>query len=579
MKTIVEIEPIYDAALRAAGLEDFDAMMAVAGGTPVGWHHHRETLPIEIAIEGQPRRFYLKRVFKVPPKHAFWPLLRGRLGRSQPWLEWHMLGELREAGIPAMRRVAFGERRRFGMPTAAFLLVESVLMPHTLEHWLVPGFPKPPAIAKRLRDRLVRELGALVGTLRTAGFAWPDIHAKHIFAAPRCSRSTGPAWEFCLIDVERMARTASSADPPTPLPADVATGQLTLIMESLQPMPLTRHDLRRFFAGYYGRDRMRAGSPPAVLAACSVDGSCSPRLPEDYEHPRHVGLVRIRDFQVDPRAAELLAGANLRNFQDFLGCRKGKSLRKPGLQSYRDRIRLELPDKSGERHVLYMKTYLRPPLREQLRRIWETQRSHGAAWREVHFARKLARLGIPTLHPIAFGERMRGIWEQASFAMTADIKGESLENLARRAATDASAMPSWRERVEIIRQLALIVRRLHENRLFHRDLYLSHVFLKRNTDGAIVLQLIDLARMLENPLNRGRWQVKDLASLEYSAPPKLVTRADRLRFLYDYHLDSAHSGGVDRRLIRAVLARTQRMAWHDASRARRFERDPQEHAG
>jgi heptose I phosphotransferase len=228
--------------------------------------------------------------------------------------------------------------------------------------------------------------------------------------------------------------------------------------------------------------------------------------------------------------------------------------------------------------VLYMKTYLRPPLREQLRRIWETQRSHGAAWREVHFARKLARLGIPTLHPIAFGERMRGIWEQASFAMTADIKGESLENLARRAETDASAMPSWRERVEIIRQLALIVRRLHENKLFHRDLYLSHVFLKRNTEGAIVLQLIDLARMLENPLNRGRWQVKDLASLEYSAPPKLVTRADRLRFLYDYQLDSAHSRGVARRLIRAVLARTRRMARHDASRARRFERDQQEHA-
>ena len=579
MKTIVEIEPAFEAALREAGLADFDAMMAVAGGPPVGWHHHRETLPIEIAVEGRLRKFFLKRVFKVPPKHAFWPLFRARLGRSQPWLEWHMLGQLRQAGIPAMRRVALGERRRFGMPTAAFLLVEAVPMPQTLENWLVPGFPKPPAIAKRLRDRLVRELGALIGSLRAAGFAWPDIHAKHIFAAPRSLALDGSAWEFFLIDVERMCRAMPSADSPPPLPADVAADQLKLLRESLQPMPLAGHDLRRFLAGYYGRDRGPAVSPRVVLAACLTDEYSCPRLPDNYEHSGHIGLVRVRDFQVDPRETDLLARVGLRNFQDFLDCRKGQSLRKPGLQSYRDRIRLELPDESGRRRIFYMKTYLHPPAREQLRRIRETRPSHATAWREVHFARKLARLGISTLRPIAFGERMHGIWERASFAMTAEIEGESLEQLAGRAAEDATARPSWRDRVEIIRQLALIARRLHENRLFHRDLYLCHVFLNRNADGSIVLQLIDLARMLEAPLNGRRWRIKDLASLNYSAPPGLVTRADRLRFLYDYCLDPARSGGVDRGLVRAVLARTRRMARHDASRARRFARDQQGHAG
>jgi hypothetical protein len=584
MTTIVEIEPAFEAALKAAGLADFDAMMRAIGGEPVGWHHHRETLPIEIAVGGQRRKFFLKRVFEVPPKHALWPLFRLRRGRSQPWREWHVLRELEQAGIPVMRRVAFGERQRLGLPVAAFLLVEAVPMRHTLENWLVPGFPKPAGIAKRVRDRLVYELGALVGRLHAAGFVWPDIHAKHVFAAPKESPSGGSVWEFRLIDVERMTVQAPAVNPGPKLPADVVSGQLRLLRDSIHPMPLGGFDLRRFFAGYFSRDRRREPGGAAgrqsgrsvsrlgALPACSADGASCPRLPDDYEHPRHVGLVHTGDIQVEPRVTKMLTRAGLRSFQDILESTIGKSLRKPGLQSYRDRIRLELPDENGDQRVFFLKRYVRPPLREQLRRMWETSRSHGTAWREVHFAKELARQGIPTVRMVAFGERMRGSREVASFGIAAEVRGESLETLAMRAASDPAAVPAWRDRREIIRQLALIVRRLHENELFHRDLYLCHVFLTRNAGGEVVLQVIDLARMLEGPWNSRRWRVKDLASLHYSSPAGLVTRADRLRFLYYYHCGEARGGKADRCLIGEILARARRMASHDASRARRFAR-------
>lgn len=185
---------------------------------------------------------------------------------------------------------------------------------------------------------------------------------------------------------------------------------------------------------------------------------------------------------------------------------------------------------------------------------------------------RLARLGIPTLRLVAFGEKMHGPWEKASFMMSEEIPGESLEKLADRVVTGQAAAPAWKDRVEIIRQLAMITALLHRHRLFHRDLYLSHVFWSRKADGSIVLWLIDLARMLEKPLRARRWLIKDLAALHYSSPVDLVTRADRRRFLYHYEAAFGRPGRLDGRLIAAVIRRSQRMSVHDTNRARRAAR-------
>jgi Lipopolysaccharide kinase (Kdo/WaaP) family len=109
------------------------------------------------------------------------------------------------------------------------------------------------------------------------------------------------------------------------------------------------------------------------------------------------------------------------------------------------------------------------------------------------------------------------------------------------------------------------VRLLHRNLLFHRDLYLSHIFLTRNADGRIVLRVIDLARMIEKPLRPRRWRIKDLASLDYSATSPLVSRADRLRFFKTYCGPDASPDEM-RRDMAAVRVRARRIARHDARR-------------
>jgi hypothetical protein len=286
----------------------------------------------------------------------------------------------------------------------------------------------------------------------------------------------------------------------------------------------------------------------------------------------------------------------------------GAPLNKPGLASYRERIRLTL-ELDGEPCTVYLKRFNAPPLREQLRRMWEFRLSRGSAEREMHFIRHLGLLGIPTMTRVAFGSRMRGWWERSGFGITAEVAGESLEKLVERwsGTGDSSApteggrygsdlplrrttngeelstatdvpLPTPKERREIIDQLARIAARMHFNGLFHRDFYLCHIFLSRRTDGRIVLSLIDLGRMIRSSMRTERWKIKDLAALDYSSPSPLVTRADRLRFLYDYHRHSIYTGDEDlRKKVRQTAAlvrkRVQRMARHEVARRKRWEQD------
>ncbi len=584
------IEPGRESLLRAAGLADLDAMMRAEAGKAVGWHRNREAVPLEIAVDGAVTKCFLKRVFKIPPKHSFWPLLRGRRGISQPRQEWTMLGELEKAAIPAMRRIAFGERRQWGMPIQAFVLVETVPMPFTLEHWLVPGFPRPASIDDRERGRLFHKLGGLIGRLHAAGFLWPDMVAKHIFADRVVGGTAAGHWRFCLIDVERMTRVATDDESRT-VEARLTAKHLGALRKSLLPMALTEMDSRRFCAGYR-RERTRnhqasgrkePHSWPQIKKTW-IDGKLAPRLPDDFEHPRRVTLSRHRGMIADARVAPLLIRAGLTNLKDVMAYQGGDNLQKPGLPPFRDRIRLELCDNVGDKgagcnqkepRIYYLKRFHKPPFREQLRRMRESRITMSSAWREVHFIKVLTLLGIPAARSVAFGQKMKGFREVASFSMTEEIRGESLEKLADLASNGDRAVPPWKERREIVRQLALVARRLHNHNLFHRDLYLCHVFLTHNADGGVVLHLLDLARMLANPACRRRWVVKDLAALDYSAPTPLVTRADRLRFLYHYLPNARESHSAVRELISLVGARVRRMAGHDRSRTDRFQRSKQ----
>ena len=266
----------------------------------------------------------------------------------------------------------------------------------------------------------------------------------------------------------------------------------------------------------------------------------------------------------DDRWVERLSRIGITGLKSAMAFDQGESLSKPGLDRHRDRFAIVLNDRDGTPCKCYLKRYRKPPVAAQLRRIIEWRPGRGTAAREAHFAAKLAAFGVGAPGVVAVGERMSGWRERCSFSVTREIRGESLETLVDRVRRRPGQTPPAVDRREIIEQLARLVRVMHRHRLFHRDLYLCHVFLSWNADGQVVLQLIDLARMIEKPVRSWRWRIKDLGALDFSAPRPTVTRADRVRFLY--HYDSVLRQGPSkadrasrlRRYARAVRARTHR---------------------
>ena len=159
------------------------------------------------------------------------------------------------------------------------------------------------------------------------------------------------------------------------------------------------------------------------------------------------------------------------------------------------------------------------------------------------------RAGLPTVAPIAAGRR-RG----ASFLVTEALDGcVRLEDYLGQTKLAAAA------RAELICRVADLIQKMHAAGFNHRDLYLCHIL----SDGRGNLYIVDLHRVQLRPAVPGRWRVKDIAALNYSAPAGIISRTDRLRFLKAY-LGTERLSGRDKRFALKVLKKTQKMVKHNA---------------
>lgn len=126
-------------------------------------------------------------------------------------------------------------------------------------------------------------------------------------------------------------------------------------------------------------------------------------------------------------------------------------------------------------------------------------------------------------------------------------------------------MPAFERRIRkraLIAQMVDMARRLHGQKLYHRDFYVCHMFLRDDPHRpeGFDLVLIDLGRLLHSRLPR--WRVKDLGALLFSTYIPGVTRTDRMRFFKQYL-------GIDRltpdakRLARRVIWKADRYHRHN----------------
>ncbi|MDD4818474.1 MAG: lipopolysaccharide core heptose(I) kinase RfaP [Victivallaceae bacterium] len=181
------------------------------------------------------------------------------------------------------------------------------------------------------------------------------------------------------------------------------------------------------------------------------------------------------------------------------------------------------------------------------------------AGNEYRAIRKLEAIGVKTMHCAAYGERNLNPAARESFIVTAEIpEAESLEDTAKR------AIPAALKR-RLIREVAAVSRRLHDNGVNHRDYYLCHFLLSSGE-----LHLIDLHRMQIRRRIPAHYLFKDMGGLWFSAMDAKLSRTDCFRFI------AAYSGRPP-----AVELRENRRFWQKINRVgeklyrREFGRDPQ----
>ncbi len=273
-------------------------------------------------------------------------------------------------------------------------------------------------------------------------------------------------------------------------------------------------------------------------------------------------FTRLHDLLVAQGYVDALRAAGADSLDGLFSVADAESLGKSGLPEWRQRLRFRL-DVDGTPRTFYLKRFTDPPAsaRREVRRSGSGAASTaGVEWAWIN---RLAADGIPVVEPIAFGEQLAGSRERRSAIVTAEVPGQSLETWADQWLNDGDA-PVQR----LSEPVARLIARLHEQRYFHRDLYLCHVFHDAEADLESSLRLIDLQRVKRPTCLRQRWIIKDLASLNFSTPPGLVSRSDRLRWLKQY-LGMSKLTAPARRLAYHVAGKTQRIARHDRRRAAR----------
>ena len=250
-------------------------------------------------------------------------------------------------------------------------------------------------------------------------------------------------------------------------------------------------------------------------------------------------------LHIEPAFRALLASHGLADFDALLAAGAAQTLDKASLPPWRRRARVTLGDAA-----VFIKTYHHPPAAEQLRA--RVRGYKALAEIEWHWAKRLAALNIPAPGPVALGVRRQAGREVASLLVTAAVPGVSLQQWV----ADRGTVPRA-TRLALTRELAHLVGRLHGAGLFHRDLYLAHVFI----DEQGGLTLLDLHRLRHAPWLPLRWRVKDLAALHHSTPAAAASGADRLRFFKLYRGRQRLTCG-DRLLLRLVLTKARRIARH-----------------
>jgi len=181
--------------------------------------------------------------------------------------------------------------------------------------------------------------------------------------------------------------------------------------------------------------------------------------------------------------------------------------------------RLELEDASGNKHVVFMKRQENHVAKTLLHPI----KGIPTFIREMHNILQLKQARVAALVPVYFAART------IEGAQRAVLVTESLDGFTPLDEVSQTSL-GHKARRQLLKAVAVLIRRLHAQRLQHNCLYPKHIFVKENAQG-YEARLIDLEKTKRRLFERTA-MVRDLDSLNRHA--RGWSAADRLFFLHSY---------------------------------------------
>jgi len=263
----------------------------------------------------------------------------------------------------------------------------------------------------------------------------------------------------------------------------------------------------------------------------------------------HYRFSHKMTIQINPAFSRILARNELDSFEKIMHIELGSKMREvPG----RLTVRLDL----GEGETFYLKRHTYPNA--------DAKKGGPREWKNIL---SLSAAGILCPEPVATGSgNMRG--KPCSFLITRAVPGMPLDAYLRSRYAKPIAPHRLVEKRTLIRELAAFARRFHVTGFHHKDFYLGHMYVPPQDGPDKRFYLIDLQRVDRARFFRRRWIVKDLAAMNYSATTDFATTCDRLRFLLGY-LGTPRLTPSSKRLIRAILRKTERIRKHDLNLQKR----------
>ncbi|HPD61254.1 MAG TPA: lipopolysaccharide kinase InaA family protein [Thermodesulfobacteriota bacterium] len=265
----------------------------------------------------------------------------------------------------------------------------------------------------------------------------------------------------------------------------------------------------------------------------------------------------FRSHMVINRKFESLLQENgLDNFDAMMKFDKGDVVKQKS--KHRSTLHFYLTDK--ERRVsVYLKRYRFSLISTFVKNCLFFFRTYSA----IHEGRNILAFiasDLPTMTLIAVGMRQRiPLWNE-SFLLTQGIPHtKTLEQELE----DCFYPPLDRIRIQqkrlLIAKLAGLTKRMHGKGFMHQDFYLCHILINSSSPDDPILYVADLHRVRRKKTNKKTWRIKDLAALNYSAPQKLISRTDRLRFMKHYDPILANN----RLFLKKIIKKTGQIRSHE----------------